>query len=254
MSLINFLRKKETVFKGPTKKIIINEDKKYKTIKFNGVVQTRISKNSIFSGEYWDLFPPLCYAFEKPNILMIGLGGGAILKEIESLFKNINIDIAEINPDVIRIYKQFFQDKTSKSISNIYNKDGFDFVKEKNSVYDIIILDAYDIDKIPEKFLGEDFVIKSHRALKDNGVLAINCIDTMRYDGTENIFLRHLNNFFDVYSLGSGFITANKIIICFKEKSSSSEILQKINDSLLKNKETRFLLNAYLNVVREDNK
>ncbi len=254
MGFIDFFRRKEVIFKGPRKNIVVNEDKKYKTLKFNGVVQTRISKNSIFSGEYWDLFPPLCYAFEKPNILMIGLGGGAILKEIDMLFQNVRVDIAEVNPEIIRIYKEFFQEKILKNTSSIYNKDGFDFVKEKNSSYDLIILDAYDVDKIPEKFLTEEFIINSHKALKENGILAINCIDTMRFDGSENIFLNYLNKFFEVYSLGSGFMTANKIVICFKERSSSSKTLEKINDNLMKNKSTRFLLNVYLNVARENNK
>lgn len=251
MGFIDFFKRKENVFKGPNGNIIVDEDKKYKTLRFNEVVQTRINKTSIFSGEYWDLFPPICYAFEKPNVLMIGLGGGAIIKELEVLFPNISIDVAEINPEIIRIYKEFFKEKTLNDISKIYNKDGFEFVKEKISRYDLIILDAYDVDKIPEKFLTEEFIIRANKSLKEKGILAINCIDTMRYNGTENIFLKYLNKFFDVYSLGSGFMTANKIIICFKEKSSSEKMLQKINDNLIKNKETRFLLNVYLNVVHE---
>ncbi|MEM0201303.1 MAG: fused MFS/spermidine synthase [Candidatus Micrarchaeaceae archaeon] len=251
MSFINIFRKKESVFKGPAKNIIVNEDKKYKTLRFNEVVQTRVAKNSIFSGEYWDLFPPLCYAFEKPDILMIGLGGGAILKEITSLFENTKIDVVEINPDVIRIYKQFFEIKNSKNNSHIYKKDGFDFVKQKNSVYDLIILDAYEVDKIPNKFLTEEFILNSYKSLKKNGILSINCIDTMRKDGTENLFISTLNKFFEVYSLGSGFMTANKILICFKGKSNSSNMLQIINKNLEKNKNTRFLLNVYLNANRE---
>ncbi|MGC8479303.1 MAG: spermidine synthase [Candidatus Micrarchaeia archaeon] len=250
MTFLNIFKKRNFVIKSFGKKIEISEDEKYKTLKFNGVIQSRVNKKSVFSGEYWDLIPPVCYVFEKPNILMIGLGGGSIIKEISKIFTRANIDVVEINNEVISLYKNFFKDNEIEDSVKIYNKNGFDFVSSRKNTYDIIILDAYEIDNIPEEFLTEEFVKNSYRSLKENGILVINCIDSMIINNSLNNYLFKLDKLFSNYSLGSGFMTANKILLCFKNLDPD-ESFNRICEELSKNVSMRFLLNAYYSPVKE---
>ena len=249
MDILKKLFKSDRINVAPgNKKIHISEDSKYKSLKFNDVVQSRISKVSSFGGDYWDIFPPLVLAFEKPKVLMIGLGGGTIINGIRTLVGNdVFLDVVEINNEVIRLYKEFFK---WDSLTHIYNNDGFEHLKYKKSYYDIIILDAYDIDKIPEKFLSDEFINISDTAIKKNGILAINCIDSMRLDGGIKKYIERLKKKFFVFSIAPGFITANSILLCSKDKDFKNKI-EKIKEKLYSKKEHRFLVTAYSDIIEE---
>ena len=46
------------------------------------------------NGKDWDYFTPLPLLYDKPNILMIGLGGGTIVYQINKLYsRKISMDV-----------------------------------------------------------------------------------------------------------------------------------------------------------------
>ncbi len=248
MEFLNAFFKNKNKVRTTDKKISIDENEKYKTLRFNGVVQSRIDNFSYLGGDYWDLFPPLCFAFKKPQMLMIGLGGGTIIKGINEIFKeNINIEVVEINSEVIRIYNKFFNIKSDIKIINL---DGFEYLQKKEKVYDIIILDAYDVDTIPEQFLTEKFVIAASSALRNNGILAINCISTMSLNDELQRYIDLIKKKLFVYSIIPGIVSSNKILLC----SNKDIIRDKINiiiKELSKNKQNSAILAAYSRVIKE---
>ncbi len=204
----------ETIVRRRGRTFSVSETDSSKTFSINGTIQSVMMKNSEYSRDYWDLFPPLCYAFDMPRVLMIGLGGGTIARQIGARFGDrVSIDIVEIDSEVVRLSRQFFDSGHGHRITV---GDGASAVRSRKNAYDIIILDAYEGDLIPEQFLREGFARDAHDSLKNHGVLAINYISTMRYNGALDDYMRVLSAHFSVYEATMPRITSNSVVVCTK--------------------------------------
>ncbi len=138
-------------------------------IAVNGITYSRIN-DSKYTYSYWDYFIPLCYLYEKPRILLIGLGGGTIVRQINMEFgDSAVVDAVEIDKDMADIAKRF-----STLHANVIIDDGAKYIKGLNNLYDIIILDAYENLSIPRQFMTVEFMEDAWHALRRNGILAIN--------------------------------------------------------------------------------
>ena len=235
----------ETVMKAGKKTFSINETGLSKTLSINGTIQSVLMKNSDYSHDYWDLFPPLCYAFSKPRIFMIGLGGGTIAKQIDKKFgENAYMDIAEIDGKIVELARRFFG---LGSNQKIIVGDGANILHLKKDKYDIIILDAYEGDVIPKQFLNEKFIKDAQGALKSSGILAINYISTMRINGALEQYMSALSKCFDVYEARIQKITWNSMIICAKG-ISKGEIIERIGSGTGYGNYERQILSAFENM------
>ncbi|MEM0159224.1 MAG: fused MFS/spermidine synthase [Candidatus Micrarchaeaceae archaeon] len=216
---------------------------KEKEFLYNGNVYSRIKKDSVFTHSYWDYFLPLAYVFERPKVLIIGLGGGTIPYQMNYFLKDkIDIDIVEIYKDVIEIAKQFYPEIKA----NIINADGYDYVSSANSAYDIIILDAYEGSSIPPKFLTKEFIELSYRALKENGVLAINAIGSV-FDRQFIKFEQDLSETFEIHTIYIPNVS-NMVILCLKNMSKEM-LLDRIGSRMPVSKENGFLIKSYRNLL-----
>lgn len=113
---------------------------------------------------------------EPRNALMIGLGGGMIVKQLEHLAPGIKIDIVEFNPDIVMLAKKYFDFKESATLK-VHVMDGIEYVKQAHQAkkhYDLIITDAFSQDYIPIAFLKEAFMVQLRDLLSEDGVLAMN--------------------------------------------------------------------------------
>ena len=82
------------------------------------------------------------YPEEVKRILMIGLGGGAILAYLGRYMPDVNIDTVEIDAGVITAAKKYFGIKESERIRYL-DGDGRVFLNRNKQPYDLILLDAY---------------------------------------------------------------------------------------------------------------
>jgi len=91
------------------------------------------------------------------NALILGLGGGCVLKTLRQDFQyNGNITAVEIDPVIIDIAEKEF-DVVSNNSNKIICSDAFSFVKTDNSKFDLVIVDLFIDDRIPEQFLTLEF-------------------------------------------------------------------------------------------------
>jgi len=192
-------------------KWIIEENRKYKVLKFDNSTYSIINKKGIFTHGYWDFFIPLIDIFNDPSLLLIGLGGGTLIYQIrEFLKKNVDIEAVEISNTCIEISRIFYPQLKNEKI---YHGDGFDFVKNSKKKYDIIILDAYIYSNIPKDFLSREFVSNVYKILKDRGIFVVNY--ALTYSGRMNFkeFLNILKEKFSVSIVKTYFSELNVIII-----------------------------------------
>ncbi len=211
-----------------------------KLLTYDGVTYSRIVPG-LYTHSYWDYFIPLAYIYEKPRVLLIGLGGGTTPTQLETLLgSDLNLDVVEISRGMVELYKKMAPD----SKANIIIADGAKFVSSAEpSSYNLIILDAYNGSKIPEQFLNEDFVNSAYRALLPNGILAINFVLD-----TKNILLYHsyimaLAKHFSTFTLRYKASSLNEIIVAAKGLSKD-QILEGIR-KMPTGSENRFLIEDY---------
>ncbi|MGC8662852.1 MAG: spermidine synthase [Thermoplasmata archaeon] len=182
-------------------------------LEYDGTVYSMINEKNVFAHGYWDLFIPFFYLFQNPDVLLIGLGGGTIIYEARKIFNDkVNIETVEIDEDSVKMASKFLKLKNEK----ITIGDGFDFVMGKINKYDIIILDAYEDRRIPQKFISENFFLGSYNALKEKGFLLIN----YALNGYGILKINDLKNFadeyFETFKIGTTIIENNMIIVCSK--------------------------------------
>ncbi len=119
------------------------------------------SKNANFS--YGSLEKILKIGFQKiditncKNILLLGLGGGNVIKTLQQKFNyKHKITAIEIDPVIIKIAKEEFGITSSDSVK-IICADAFEFVQNNKEVFDFIIVDIFIDDTIPNKFFKPIF-------------------------------------------------------------------------------------------------
>ncbi len=201
------------------------ENGSYKVLKYNGLIYSRINKKNIFSHGYWDFFIPLFENFKNPSVLMIGLGGGTLVYQIKKIFgEKVNFDLVEISKSSVDVSKKFYPTIINE---NIYIDDGYNFVKNTDKKYDIIILDAYSHSRIPEQFLTVEFSSNVSRILKDEGVFAINYAFMFLGRKLFKKYVSILKEKFAVYEVWTYITEMNIILICVKSDLEKIEFNNK---------------------------
>jgi spermidine synthase len=141
--------------------------------------------------------------------LVIGLGGGTLPNTLQRLFPSIQLDVAEIDPAVVRVARKYFAFNAAGKI-HISEEDGRVFVKRalrQTKRYDLIMLDAFDHEYIPEHMLTREFLEEVRGLLSEHGVLAANTFSSSRLYDYESITYQTV--FGDFFNLKD----ANRVIL-----------------------------------------
>jgi len=115
------------------------------------------------------------------DILFIGGGGLSAPKKFLKEYKDVTIDVVEIDPKVEAIAKKYFAIEENKRL-NIFIDDGRQFLLKTNKTYDLIILDAYSNTYVPFHLMTLEFfqIIDDH--LKDDGIVISNLVTALLGD------------------------------------------------------------------------
>ena len=137
---------------------------------------------------------------EPDKILIIGLGGGILTSTLSRILPKAKIDTVEIDPAVVRVAQKYFNFRITPA-ATVSEEDGRVFVKRairKGMKYDLIMLDAFDHEYIPEHLLTKEFLSEVKKVMMPGGVLAANTWSASRlYDHEsatyESVFGRFFN-------------------------------------------------------------
>jgi spermidine synthase len=106
--------------------------------------------------------------------LVVGLGGGSLVKFIYHRMPETVSEVVEIDPDVVSIARRFFQVPGSDERLTIRVCDGGDFVAREGPGYDVILVDGYDGDSLVEALSSPAFFQGCRRRLNPGGVTVVN--------------------------------------------------------------------------------
>ncbi|WP_246037004.1 spermidine synthase [Thalassotalea litorea] len=169
----------------------------------------------------------------NPNpekVLIIGLGGGTLSNSLQLLFPDIKIDNVEIDPAVVTVAKEYFDFKESENIQT-FNQDGRIFIKRaalKKLQYDLIILDAFNGEYIPEHLLTREFLQETKSLLSDHGVVVANTFSSSLLFHHETATYHDV--FGDFYTVSKSNNAGNRIILAGKQLPDEGTLLNRVKD------------------------
>jgi spermidine synthase len=107
------------------------------------------------------------------HILMIGLGGGSLVKFCHRHLQNTRLTVVEIDPDIIEL-REWFHIPPDNERLRIILGDGADFVQRGDWTADILLIDAFDRAGVAPSLASDEFYSQAFRCLGPNGVLVMN--------------------------------------------------------------------------------
>jgi len=107
------------------------------------------------------------------RILVVGLGGGSLPMFLRKHYPAAAIDVAEIDPGVVDVAKQFFGFREDE-FTHAHVGDGRQFIENVRQGYDIIFLDAFGARDVPKHLTTQEFLLAVRRALVTSGVVVSN--------------------------------------------------------------------------------
>ena len=138
---------------------------------------------------------------DPASILIIGLGGGTLPRALRQMLPQAQIDVVEIDPAVVKVARRYFafQDGANVRVAEV---DGRVFVKRarrEGRRYDLVMLDAFDHEYIPEHLLTQEFLTEVKDVLAPGGVLAANTFSSSRlYDYESCTYAAVFGEFFNL--------------------------------------------------------
>ena len=137
---------------------------------------------------------------DPERILVVGLGGGVLPMALATLLPDSHIDIVEIDPAVVRIAEEYFG-FTSGPQLRVVVQDARVYGKRailRGEHYDLILLDAFTADYIPEHLMTAEYLAETRALLAADGVITANTFgisDLYDHESTtyESIFGAFLN-------------------------------------------------------------
>jgi spermidine synthase len=110
---------------------------------------------------------------EPRRVLVVGLGGGSLPMFLRKHYPAAAIDVAEIDPGVVDVAKQFFGFREDER-TRAHVGDGRQFIENVRQGYDIIFLDAFGARDVPKHLTTQEFLLAVRRALVTSGVVVSN--------------------------------------------------------------------------------
>ncbi len=114
------------------------------------------------------------FCTEDSSILILGLGGGDVVKQLRTKFKSkASITALEIDPVIIEIAMKEFNIIPNSKLE-IINADANIFLKYTKNRYNLIIVDLFTDITIPDFVFTNEFIQLLYNALYLNGSIIFN--------------------------------------------------------------------------------
>ncbi|TSE07738.1 fused MFS/spermidine synthase [Aquimarina algiphila] len=130
---------------------------------------------------------------EDSQILLLGLGGGSIIHPLQEKFNHKGkITAVEIDEVIIKIAKNEF-DITGSSTLEIICDDALHYINQCTKQFEIIIIDIFIDNQVPEPFYEEEFWKKTIDLISPEGKVVFNAGINLK----ENTKIKQLKSKFE---------------------------------------------------------
>ena len=132
----------------------------------------------------------LIYRAEPSSVLLIGLGGGALVHFLQHHFPELQLDVVEIDPEIVRVAREYFGAAAGPR-TRIFVADGYEHLARSSERYDLILMNAHLMPSTLTDSTGHPLTVKTsaffrslHDRLRPGGIVMFNMIagdDAERY-------------------------------------------------------------------------
>jgi spermidine synthase len=168
----------------------------------------------------------LFLAPEPRDILIIGLGGGTLPVTLERLLPQARIDVVEIDPAVVSVAQRYFDFHTNERL-HVVTQDGRIYIRQTartGKQYDLVMLDAYDNQYIPEHLLTREFLTEVKSLLRPGGILAANTFSQSRLYASESVTYHSVfGEFYNLKSDNRVILTSNGPLLPLDQVTRNSQ-------------------------------
>jgi len=164
-------------------KVLVFEEDGERCMNFNSMVdfgrQTCMSLDHpgelVFS--YTRMMIGSLYARPDPEtVLIVGLGGATLQNTLAGLLPDATIDTVEIDPAVGKVAQAYFGYQPGPR-QRLFIEDGRAYIERahrEGRQYDMVMLDAFDVDYIPEHLMTLEFLQHVKGILAPDGIVVAN--------------------------------------------------------------------------------
>ncbi len=113
--------------------------------------------------------------FEVKNCLVLGLGGGTVVKLVKKYWPDAKITGVDIDPIMVSMGKKYLE--LSERDVKIFIEDAKDFITKNQKLknkFDLILVDTYIGEEFPKKLEGEEFLKGVKNLLSAKGIVVFN--------------------------------------------------------------------------------
>ncbi|PIS09270.1 hypothetical protein COT75_02435 [Candidatus Beckwithbacteria bacterium CG10_big_fil_rev_8_21_14_0_10_34_10] len=132
------------------------------------------------------------------KVLILGLGGGTLVKLLNKGFKGLEIVGVEIDPQMIRIGKKYFHLDENKNLK-IVKADAIKYVLKKGKLqekFDLILNDLYLGNQIPPGSESKMFLHNLKKMVSLGGLVVFNRLFYKEHRLKAEKFVKILNKYF----------------------------------------------------------
>lgn len=115
----------------------------------------------------------LAFVSEPKRGLILGHGGGSLAKWMAVRWPELELDVVEFDPVVVRMAEEYFSYRAPPQ-HHVHVRDARVFLAKTDHVYDLIWVDAFARHMIPFHLTTVEFFAELRAHLAPNGVLAVN--------------------------------------------------------------------------------
>jgi spermidine synthase len=174
----------------------------------------------------------------------VGLGGGRTASYLVRNFPDLRMDVAELDPEVIRLAKKYFGVQEQDRLK-IHAQDGRIFLARSKERYDAVFLDAYRGPFVPFHLLTKEYFELIKAKLNPGGVVAQNVEPTtMVLDSAIKTIAAVFRNV-DTYEAGG-----NVVIIAYDGAPIPEKTLRERARAITSSHKLRYDLTGLLDAKR----
>lgn len=213
----------------------------------DGVFHSQFNPDRAITGGVWDLLmlPAFFYPAESiQRVLVLGVGGGAVIQQLQRYIKPVEIIGVELNPVHITIAKRYFG-ITSK-MAKLVQADAIEWLENYSGpAFDLIIEDLFgeqDGEPVRAVKANKNWVEQLHGHLNPEGILVMNFTSRSDLKNCAAVSYKKISGLFKS-SFQFTLPSYDNAIGAFLKKPVSSKMLHHnigLIDALNKNKKLDF--------------
>ncbi len=111
----------------------------------------------------------------KRRIAVLGAGTYTLPAYLAERYPSAHIDVVDIDPQLLTIAREHFDYRSPTNVTPV-TADARAFINQVRDPYDVIVVDVFGDDNVPESLLTAEYGRSVKRAVAPGGVVAVNMI------------------------------------------------------------------------------